>query len=152
MQILSVVELLGSGIVAGVLFSITLAILPTLLTLPADRYTQVHQLINRNLDRAMPLIVPASAAIGLVLAFIAPTAGARTLFAVATALLIGVGLVSSTLNVPINRWLARLDPNALPAEWQDPRPRWRKWHYVRYTFATLALIANAAAVVSLWSL
>ena len=58
----------------------------------------------------------------------------------------GVQGVSHLANVPINRRLAELTPDAIPADWDDPRPRWRSWHDLRTVLAVGAAVASSAAV------
>lgn len=147
--ILGIVVLLGSGLVAGVLFAVALSVMPALIAMPADRYVEARQLLGRNYDPTMPILVGTSTVLDVALAVLARTGSARALFAVSALLLLGVSVVSQTRNVPINRRLGKLDPDAIPREWDDPRLRWRNWHLVRTGFALLALAGNAAAIVSI---
>lgn len=144
-QVLVVVVLLGNGLVAGVLFAVALSVMPALIALPADRYVQTHKLLGRYYDRVMPFIVLSAVVGDIVLALRSAPPG-RTGFAVAAALLVGVMVVSQTRNVPINNRVKRLDPAAMPADWDDPRLAWRNWNLLRTAFAVLALVANATAV------
>ncbi|GDY31035.1 anthrone oxygenase family protein [Gandjariella thermophila] len=143
--LLSVAVLVGSGVVAGVLFAVALSVLPALLAMPADRYVYAHQLIGRRWDPTMPIIVLTSTAADVALAVLARKGTA--LFAVAAALLLAVSVVSHFCNVPINRVVKSLDPADIPAGWRDPRPLWRRWHLLRTTLALLAVVANAVGVV-----
>ena len=71
-------------------------------------------------------------------------------FAVAAVLLLGVSGVSHLCNVPINRRVKAItDPAVIPADWEDPRPLWRRFHYLRTFLAVLALAVNAAAVTAM---
>ncbi|SFP82500.1 DUF1772 domain-containing protein [Amycolatopsis rubida] len=144
--VLSVAVLVGSGVVAGVLFAVALSVLPALFEMPADQYVHAHQLIGRRWDPTMPVIVLASTAADIVLAVVSPRGASW--FAIAAVLLLGVSAVSHFCNVPINRGVKALDPAAIPADWQDPRPLWRRWHVLRTALALLASVANAMAVVS----
>jgi uncharacterized membrane protein len=145
---LAVAALLGSGIVAGVLFAVALSVLPALFAMPTDRYVQAHQLLGRNWDPTMPVIVLTSFLLDVVLAVLA-TATQRALLAAAAVLLLGVSAVSHLANVPINRRVKSVtDASALPDSWVDPRPLWRRWHLLRTALAVLALLANAVALVT----
>jgi uncharacterized membrane protein len=144
--VLSVIVLVGSGIVAGVLFAVALSVLPALFEMPADRYVHAHQLIGRRWDPTMPVIVLGSTVADVVLAVVSPRGAGW--FAVAAVLLLGVSVVSHFCNVPINRGVKALDPAAIPADWHDPRPLWRRWHVLRTVLALLAAVANAMAIVS----
>jgi uncharacterized membrane protein len=143
---LRVVVLLGSGVLAGVLFAVALSVLPGLSAMPPDRYVYAHRLIGRNWDPTMPVIVLTSALVDLALMTLAPSVTVAALCAGAAVLLIGVAVVSHFCNVPINRQVKALDPGRLPLDWRDPRPLWRRWHALRTVLAILALLTNAVAV------
>ncbi|MEO3885622.1 DUF1772 domain-containing protein [Nonomuraea sp. B5E05] len=145
-ELLGAVAVLGSGLTAGVLFCVALSVVPALRALPPDRYVQTHELLGRNYDPTMPLMVLTTALVDVLLAIMTPAGGPRSLFAVAAVMTVGVSLVSHLCNVPINRRVKVLDPAAIPADWTDPRPVWRRWHLLRTVLAVMALAVNAAAV------
>lgn len=144
-QVLSVAALFGSGLTAGVLFAVALSVMPALRVMPADRYVYAHKLLGRNWDPTMPVIVLGSTLTDLALAFLAPTASARALYATAAVLLFGVSIVSHLCNVPINRRVKGLDPEAIPPDWEDPRLLWQNWNLLRMGLAMLALLVNGVA-------
>ncbi|MEU7166079.1 DUF1772 domain-containing protein [Streptomyces morookaense] len=144
----AVAALLGGGITAGVLFAVALSVLPALFAMDTGTYVYAHRLLGRNWDPTMPVIVLGSALLDGTLA-VRTGGSARPLFAAATVLLVGVSAVSHLCNVPINRRVKAItDPSALPADWQDPRPVWRRWHLLRTALAVLALAVTAAAVTA----
>jgi uncharacterized membrane protein len=146
---LRVMVLIGSGITAGVLFAVAVSVVPALRDLAPDRYIQAHQLLGRHWDPTMPIIVLGSTAVDGALAVLAPQPVTRLLFGLGAGLLFASSMVSHLLNVPLNRQVKKLDHAApLPADWSDPRPAWRRYHFVRTTLAALAFLANAAAAVS----
>ncbi|WP_411139476.1 anthrone oxygenase family protein [Streptomyces sp. x-80] len=134
-----------SGLVAGVLFAVALSVLPALRAMPPDRYLHAHQLLGRNWDPTMPVIVLGSFAADAALAASAGGRG-RPEFAAAAVLLLLVSVVSHFGNVPINRRVKETDPDAVPADWHDPRPLWRRWHLVRTVLAVAAAALNAAGL------
>jgi uncharacterized membrane protein len=142
--VLSIVELLGSGLTAGVLFAVALSVLPALFAMPMDRYIETHRLLGRNWDPTMPVIVLTSTAVDVALAVLTDK---TVLFAAGAVLLLAVSGVSHLCNVPINRRVKALDTSAIPAEWPDPRPLWRRFHTLRTVLAILALVVNAVAIV-----
>lgn len=146
---LTVVALAGSGITAGVLLAVAISIVPAMAAVTPPQYVRFHQLLGRNWDPAMPAIVLTSAVTAAVLAGIGGPAGARVLFGLAAVLLVAVSGVSHLLNVPLNRQVKGLDPEApLPDGWRDPRPEWRRWHLLRTALAIAAALASAAAAVA----
>lgn len=147
--LLGVAALLGGGITAGVLFAVALSVVPALFAMDTGTYVYAHRLLGRNWDPTMPVIVLSSALANGALAVLTDGT-ARILFALAAVLLVGVSAVSHLCNVPINRRVkAVTDPTTLPADWQDPRPLWRRWHLLRTTLAVLALGVTAAGVTVL---
>lgn len=147
--VLGVAALLGSGVTAGVLFAVALSVLPALFAMETGTYVYAHKLLGRNWDPTMPVIVLSSCLANTSLAVVAGGA-ARSLFAVSAVLLLGVSGVSHLCNVPINRRVKAItDPADIPADWEDPRPLWRRWHLLRTTLAVLALAATAAGVTAL---
>jgi len=141
--VLSIVELIGSGVTAGVLFAVALSVVPALAAMPMDRYIQTHRLLGRNWDPTMPIIVLTSTAVDVALAVLTND---TALFAVGAVLLLAVSAVSHLCNVPINRRVKALDTGDVPAEWADPRPLWRRFHLLRTALALLALLVNAVAI------
>jgi uncharacterized membrane protein len=143
---LQLVTLLTTGLVCGVFFAIAVSVLPTLFALPPGQYVTVHRLLGRGYHPAMPLIVNAGTFADLALA-IMRDGPARALFALAFVAMVAVQGVSHLCNVPINRTLTGVDPDAIGPEWTDPRPRWRGFHLLRTAFIGIALLATCAATV-----
>ena len=146
---LAALGVVGSGMVAGVLFAVWLSVLPGLFAMPPERYVYAHQVIGGRWDPTMPVLVLASAVIDLVL-FVVGSGDRHWLFGAAGLVLVGVSIVSHFCNVPINRQVKKLDAARLPADWWDPRPIWRRWHQLRTGLSVLALLLNAIAAVAHW--
>jgi uncharacterized membrane protein len=146
-EVLSVLVLLGTGMVAGVLFAVAISVVPALIAMPADRYVITHKLLGRRYDRIMPFIVVGSTLIDVLFAVRAADAGHRTLFVLAAVMMAGVAVVSQTRNVPINNVVKSQDPDRIGPDWSDPRPTWRAWHLVRTGFAIAGCALTAVALV-----
>jgi uncharacterized membrane protein len=144
---LGVAVLLGSGLTAGVLFSVALSVVPAFLGVPPERYVEMHKLIGRRYDHVMPPLVATWTLLDLVLAAGADSAASRVLFVSAAVLGAGVAAVSQLGNVPINRQVKRLPAGPVPAGWTDPRGAWRAFNLVRTYLAVLALAANACGLL-----
>ncbi|WP_327085924.1 DUF1772 domain-containing protein [Nonomuraea sp. NBC_01738] len=145
-EVLSVAAVVGSGVIAGVLFAVALSVFPALQAMPADRYVYTHKLVGRRWDPTMPAIVLSSTAADVVLAALSPAG--RPWFVTGAVTLAAVSVVSHFCNVPINRRVKSLPDWTIPAGWQDPRPVWRRWHLARTALAVLAALANAVAVIT----
>jgi len=101
--------------------------------------------LGRNWDPTMPVLVLSTLVLDVALAALGSV---PVLFAGAAVLLAGVSIVSHFANVPINKVMRTLDPDHMPAEFDDPRPLWRRWHHLRTALALLALTVNAAAIAT----
>jgi uncharacterized membrane protein len=145
-EILAVLVVVTSGVIAGVLFGFAVSVLPAFFAMPPDRFVYSTKLIGRNWDPMMPIIVITSTVVDILLAIFGPGGSAVTLFIVASVLLVGVSVVSHWCNVPINRQVKKVDPENFPADWSDPRPLWRRFHYLRTFLAVLAVAVNAVAL------
>lgn len=143
---LSLVALLGSGIVAGVFFAVAISVIPTAMALSVDRYVEIHKLLGRYYDPTMPIIVISAGLADFVLGGVADRSWIQALFVLSGLSLAGVSVVSRACNVPINRQVQLVESGSIPDGWQDPRPLWRNWHYLRTALALFGLAANAIAV------
>lgn len=148
-SVLSVLVVLASGLVAGVLFGVALANVPSLAQMTPRQYVFTQQLLDRRFEPTMPLLVFGSIAADVVLVLLSDGLRRPVLFAAAALLLGGVAAVSQFGNVPLLAARLRgLDPEALPADWRDPRDPWRRWHLLRTALAVGAVVATAAAITS----
>lgn len=146
LNILLPIALLAGGMAAGGLMIATLGGAPMLVSLPVEMYVPVHKLLVTRFDPFMPLCLLTALLCDAVMAVIAPTGTVRILAIAGAVLYASVMTVSLTKNVPINKWVATLDPANLPANWAsvDPRWRWKKWNSVRTVFAVAALVVNVS--------
>ncbi|GHF69284.1 hypothetical protein GCM10010218_58350 [Streptomyces mashuensis] len=135
---------LANGLAAGVLVGTQLGGWPLLASLPPARYVHAHAFFATRYDPFMPLCFLGTVAGDAVLALGAPHGPARWAFAAGVPLVLAAVAVSVTRNVPVNRWVRSLDPEALPADFarRDPRPGWGAWNRVRCLLAVAALVTN----------
>ncbi len=140
--------LLANGLAAGVLLGTQLGGFPLMAALPPDRYVHAHAFFSTRYDPFMPICLVGTAVGDLVLAAVAPGAGAWILHLAGAVLAGGTVLISLTKNVPINRWVRQLDPDRLPPGF-DPTGRrrvWGRWNSLRSWLTVAALVVNCAAV------
>ena len=135
--------LLLTGLLAGTLFTVHVAIVPVLGALPGERWIQVHSLLDRRFDPMMPRINKVSLVICAVLVVLADDVGAKLLFGVGGACVIGVAVVSEAWNVRMNHRIVKWNPAALPQEWLTMRLRWANANLVR----TLLAVAGFASTI-----
>lgn len=144
-EIIAPLVLLTNGLAAGVLAGAVLGGLPLLLTLPVDRYVHAHGFFGTRYDPFMPICLVVTLLGDLVLTVLA-SGKAAVPFAISALLAAAVVTISLTKNAPVNRWMASLDPERLPADFEDPRKEWSAWHRLRTVFAVAALVSNVIAI------
>jgi uncharacterized membrane protein len=94
----------------------------------------------------MPVCLLGTVVLDVVLAAGAPDSTARVLFAVAALLTATTPVIAIVKNAPVNRWMRTLDPDNLPADFQDPRPEWGAWNSRRSWITIAALAVNCTAL------
>ncbi|WP_433336582.1 anthrone oxygenase family protein [Spirillospora sp. CA-294931] len=144
---LSLLVLVGSGTVAGTLFAVARAVVPTMVALPGNRYVQVHQLLDRRFDPLLPWVTRVTMATALVLAFLSVSTTSRVLIGAGLAMSVMLAVISDTRNVPINKRIADWDPENAPAEWDELRGRWCRANTVRTVFALGAFVSYSLAAM-----
>lgn len=150
-KIILFLALLLSGMVAGMLFTFAVVVMPGIKNLNDHDYLQAFKAIDRVIQNGQPLfmtvwlgslVVLVAAAI---LGFWQPDGFTRALLVVAAAIhLLGVQLPTGTVNVPLNNLLQRqeLDSMAQTELHQlrsDFEPRWVRWNTIRTILAILAI-------------
>jgi uncharacterized membrane protein len=150
-RVLVALALLGSGVGSGVMLATVIGIAPMFLVLPYERYVRSVQYLWPRYDPFMPMINGLTFVLDLLLVVVVRQPGGRALFGAAAVLLAAVMVISVVKNVPINRYVKSLDPDAQPADWpdHDPRARWQSWNLTRTVLALTALAANVTAASTL---
>ncbi|MEU1463074.1 anthrone oxygenase family protein [Streptomyces sp. NPDC005706] len=151
-EFLAVVLVLCTGVLAGALIAVERAVVPMLLRLPRQTWSDVHRLLDPGFDPLMPTVNKVGLAAGLGLAVLAPGAAAKTVFAAALAAVAGVALVSELRNVRMNR---RIDDWAaageIPDDWDTLRARWARANRLRTLFAALAFCVTLGGCWLVWA-
>lgn len=144
---LTLAAAIGSGMMAGVFFVFSVAVMRALTRLPAQEGIAAMQAINLTIVNPLFLVVfigTAFASAALIVAVFAGWIATRDyVLAGALAYLIGALVVTIVCNIPRNNALAALDPRerSSHALWQQYLREWTVWNHVR----TLASIAAAVA-------
>jgi uncharacterized membrane protein len=149
-QVIVVISVIATGLVAGVFLAVAVSVMPALTAMPPGPYVTAHRLLGQGYHPVMPLLVSTALLSNVALATVTAAGPVRALAIADAALLAGVQLVSQFRNVPINRVVHATDPEAIGADWADPRPAWRAWHLLRtgFAIAALAFIASAAVLIA----
>jgi uncharacterized membrane protein len=144
-SVLTLLSLVGSGLVAGGIVAVAMAVVPAEGTLPAREYAQWHTPFAHHMDRYIPVVAVATILIGIGLAFLHTGWRERGLVLAGALLIVSIAVISETGNVPMNREIAAWGPETPLAETQRVRERWRRLHVYRTVAALLSQAAFAAA-------
>jgi hypothetical protein len=150
--ILATVFVLCTGTLAGALVAVDCAIVPMLLRLPRQTWSDVHRLLDPGFDPLMPTVNKIALASGLGLTLLAPGFAARLAFGAALAAVVCVALVSELRNVRMNR---RIDEWAhagrIPDGWHALRGRWARANRWRTAAAVLSFGTALAGCWFSWA-
>lgn len=152
-QIVSLVALVGSGLIGGVFFAFSSFVMGALARLPAPQGIAAMQSINIVVINPHFLgcfVGTAVVSLGaVVLAILRPgDPGASYMLAGGVLYVVGTFMVTGTRNVPLNNALARhasTDADAL-LEWELYVVRWTQWNHVRTAASLLATVCFGLAL------
>ena len=131
-------SLLLSALLAGAMFCVWLFLNPA--QLDASHYTTLQQQGIRTLHPAMPRLGALTIAVTLAAAFTARNDKPRiSMLIVAAIFFIISGVITSTVNMPINREVIRWTSSAPPDNWTALRDRWWLWHKLRAASGAIGL-------------
>jgi uncharacterized membrane protein len=130
---IELVSLLLVGWIAGAELGSWCCVQPVVARLPYEQYVAAEQGMLRTFGRIMPVVMPLSGVLAIVL--IVMSRGERTVvlwLRVAAAICIAVTVVTTlTVNVPINAQTASWQLTSDASEWHRMRERWHFFQGVR---------------------
>lgn len=140
-------SLLLSALLAGAMFCVWLFLNPA--HLDASHYTILQQQGIRTLHPAMPRLGAITIAVTLAAAFIARQNRPRVaMLLVAAIFFIISGVITNTVNMPINREVIRWTSSATPDNWTEFRDRWWHWHKLRAASGAIGLALVSLATLA----
>ena len=151
---LTVLAVLGSGLMAGVFFAFDTAVMPALRRQPKPSGTATMNTINLVIVNPVFLLLFTGTALIcaalVVLAFLSDEPHAAWRVAGAAIYLVGSFVVTAAVNIPLNNRLADVGPADPDAEaaWDDYLSRWTAWNHVRTVSSLAAAVLLAAAAAS----
>ncbi|WP_433556600.1 DUF1772 domain-containing protein [Pseudonocardia xinjiangensis] len=144
------VATVGSGLMAGLFFAFSVAVMPALRRLPPAAGAAAMQSVNRAiLNPLFGVVFGGTTVLCVLLAVAAPfSAQHATAWIVVGAVLHVVGsfLVTAVWNVPLNIRLDAVDPDAAAGTWSEYLVRWTAWNHVRTVLCTASTTALALAM------
>jgi uncharacterized membrane protein len=143
---LTLAAALGCGLMAGLFFAFSVAVMKALARLPSAEGIGAMQSIN------VAIINPLFLAVACVLVMIASLlrwhdSGTIYLLIGGALYLVGTFLVTLVFNVPKNNALASVTPAEGASLWTDYLSKWTAWNHVR---AAAALAAAASLTIGLY--
>lgn len=154
LPVVALLGVVGSGLMAGLYFVFSTAVMPALGRLRPAAGAEAMQQVNRMiLNPLFLLVLMGTGLVCLLLVIGAPFSGRPgTVWIVIGGLLYLVGNIGVTVvvNVPMNNRLDAANPltDEGAAIWADYLRRWTAWNHVR---ALACTAATAALTVGLWA-
>jgi hypothetical protein len=146
--VLTIVVLITSGVLAGGLVLVAAALVPTFRALPAPASVELHQTIDRYINRYITPDTAVTIVLSGLLVALSDGASARVLVAGGGLLCVAVTVISVRSNVPINKAIGRWQLDDLPDDVRVVHRRWALSHLARTVAGVLALVSFAAAAVN----
>lgn len=142
--VLTVAAAVGSGLMGGVFFAFSVAVLPALRRRPATEAVAIMQEINRVIVSPLFLLVfLGTALVDVTLIVLRPTDALRVVGA-ALYVVGGFGLTAA-VNIPLNNALDRVRPTGADDGWSRFHRRWTVANHARGLACAAASVALAAA-------
>jgi len=136
--IIDFTSLLFSALLVGAMFCVWLFLNPA--HLDASQYTILQQQGIRTLHPAMPRLGALTIAVTLAAAFIARQDKPRMYLLIAAAIFFIIsGVITSTVNMPINAAVIHWTSSAPPDNWTQFRDTWWCWHRLRAVSGAIGL-------------
>jgi Domain of unknown function (DUF1772) len=147
--ILTIAVLITSGLLAGGMVLVAAALVPTFRMLPTPASVQLHQTIDRYINRYITPDTAFTIVLSVLLVALSDGTTERVLVGIGGLLCVVVTLISVRSNVPINKAIGRWQLDALPADARGVHRKWARSHIARTVAGVLALLSFAAAAVSI---
>src|SRR3712207_429160 len=127
------VNLLLAAVLVGNEFGTLVAIHPALNTLPTGAYIATEQAIIRRYDALMPFLMVATLLSCLPVLVLIRDRRSVAFRCALLALLAFLAMLGVTFigNMPINQRILAASADAPPADWEQLRAEWDRWHALR---------------------
>ena len=153
LPVLTVLAIVGTGLVAGLFFAFSTSIMPGLARLPKPAAALAMQQANRTILNPLFLAVFVGTALICLLvavaALISGPAGAVWLVIGALLYVLGGFVVTMVVNVPMNNRLDAADPDSAAGAgiWTEYLSRWTAWNHFRAVVSALATASLAVGLI-----
>ena len=146
LQLLVIAAIVGSGLVTGLLFAFSVAVMRALLQLAPEAGMSAMQRINVVIINPLFLLAfLGTSALCLAIAVVIAVrgsfaAGSFWLLLGAAAYLLGPLGTTMAFNVPLNNRLASVDVSRAAEEWPRYVAPWLRWNHLRTLLGALAMV------------
>jgi len=148
-DVLRFIQLLCSGVAAGILIVVAAAVMPTLMSFPPGTVVRFKAKFDPLVDRINPPFVLLSILTGVLLLFVGDPTSTQVIFTIIGIIgSIGVAATSMGVNMRINRTMATWNADAPPPEFHSLITRWIGVHRIRTLSGTLAFVCFIAAALA----
>ena len=148
-DVLRFINLFCSGVAAGILIVVAIALMPTVMTFPPGTVVRFKAMFDPLVDRINPPFVLFSMITGLLLLFIGDPSSTQVVFTIIGIVgSIGVAATSLGVNMRINRTMASWNADDPPPEFQPLITRWIGVHRIRTLSGTLAFVCYIVAALA----
>ena len=147
---IEVLSLLVVGWIAGAELGSWCCVQPVVARLPYEHYVASEQSMLRTFGRIMPVLMPLSAVLTIVLVVVSLDEGTAVVWLrVAATLCIAAAVVTTLIvNVPINTRTKNWPSTADASEWRHMRERWHRYQGVRgWLFASAFVLLTVSLVI-----
>jgi uncharacterized membrane protein len=148
-DVLRFINLLCSGVAAGILIVVMIAVMPTIMSFPPSTVVRFKSTFDPAVDRINPPFVLLSMLTGVALLFVGDPTSTQVIFTIIGIVgSIGVAATSLGVNMRINRTMATWNADAPPPEFQPLITRWIGVHRIRTLSGTLAFVCYLIAALA----
>jgi len=148
-DVLRFINLFVSGVSAGVLILVLIAVMPAIRSLPVATVLRFKAKFDPLVDRLNPPFVIVAVLTGVALLFVGDPTSTQVIFTIVGIVgSAGIAITSLTVNMRINREMATWNPDAPPPEYEPLLARWTAVHGIRTLSGVTAFAAYLVAALA----
>jgi uncharacterized membrane protein len=148
-DVLRFINLFVSGVAAGVLIIVLIAVMPALLSFPPSTVVAYKARFDPLVDRMNPAFVMLSMITGVLLLFVGDPTSTQVIFTIIGIVgSAGIAATSLGVNMRINREMAAWDHENPPPEFQPRIARWSAVHRIRTLSGVTAFACYLVAALA----
>jgi uncharacterized membrane protein len=149
MKTWELLSIVCSALVAGMFYGPWAALSRSMRTFTAEVFLAVVDRMNRNMAPVMTVLMPACllAMIPVLIGSYGVHRGIFSLYATAFVLFVVALIVTVFVELPIVQKIVTWTPATLPANWQQVRDRWVRFHVIRVAAGLVSFVLLLIAAI-----